>query len=205
MIDIVSEIKAVHREVATRPATDRGDLVAVALRRTYRAAVEDVWEALTDPDRVKRWFVPLSGDLREGGEYALENTGGGQILRCDRPKLLRLTFGDESSIVEVRLTAEGESTVLEFDHTVPLAMAGNVAGALHVGPGWDGGLLALGMYLRGEEIPDPVAMANTVEAQEFFKAAVLEWGALVEAAGDLAPEEVAEAVKATVSHFAPDL
>jgi uncharacterized protein YndB with AHSA1/START domain len=35
-------------------------------RRTYDADIEDVWSALTDPDRMKRWFMPISGDLRVG-------------------------------------------------------------------------------------------------------------------------------------------
>nr|BFE84420.1 hypothetical protein GCM10020093_070210 [Planobispora longispora] len=155
MIDIAAQIEAVHREVGTR-STEDGEVVGLLLRRDYDAPVQDVWEALTDPDRVKRWFYPLSGDLRPGGDFQLEGNAGGRILSCEAPRLLKVTFGAETSVLEVRLSPGGEgATTLELEHTVPLAMAGSGAGALYVGPGWDGGLLALGLFLEGEVAGDP--------------------------------------------------
>ena len=35
-------------------------------RRTYDAPIEDVWDAVTNPERISRWFLPVSGDLRAG-------------------------------------------------------------------------------------------------------------------------------------------
>ena len=58
------------------------------LRRRYDAAIEDVWDAVTDPDRLKRWFLPISGDLRVGGTFQLEGNAGGEILSCEPPRLL---------------------------------------------------------------------------------------------------------------------
>jgi hypothetical protein len=147
----------------------------------------------------------VSGDLREGGDFALEGNASGKILRCDPPKLLRTTFGDESSIVEVRLTANGEDgTTLELEHSVPMAMAGSGAGALYVGPGWDGAVMGLGLYLAGTFTDDPVAAANSPEVIAFNGESIEKWSAVVEASGTATPEELAAGVEASRAQFTPD-
>jgi len=204
VIDISNEIDAIHREVGRRSA-ESGEVVTVLLRRDYDAPVEDVWDAITDPERIKRWFMPVSGDLREGGDFQLEGNAGGRILRCDPPRLLRATFGGETSIVELRFTPDGDgATSFELEHTVPIEMAGSGAGALYVGPGWDGALLGLGLYLAGKAADDPVAAASSPEAQAFSRDSVHAWTAAIEASGTAAPEEIAAAVEASLSQFAPD-
>jgi uncharacterized protein YndB with AHSA1/START domain len=203
MIDIVSHLKAIHREVGKRPA-ESGEVVSVLLRRDYDATVEDVWDALTDPDRVKRWFFPISGDLREGGAFQLEGNAGGDILRCDPPRLLKVTFGGPTSVVELRLAPEGQdTTVLELEHTVPIEMAGSGAGALYVGPGWDGAFLGLGLFLAGEVSGDPIAAANSPEVLEFSRQSVHAWVAVVEESGTATQEEVAAGKEMSLAQFAP--
>jgi len=204
MIDIAAELEVIHREVVKRPGED-GEVVGALLRRTYPAASpDDVWEAVTDPDRVRRWFMPLRGDLRVGGTFQLEGNAGGEILRCEPPKLLELTFGGPTSLVAIRLTAQGDDTVLELDHTVPIAMAGSGAGALFVGPGWDGGLLALGLYLRGEVSDDPVAAASSPEGLAFTEGAVQVWKGVVESSGTANADEIEAALGMALAQFAPD-
>ena len=84
MIDIVREIEAVQREVGSgRIAAGEGR--TVRLRRTYDAPIEDVWDALTNPERISRWFLPISGDYRVGGRYQFEGNAGGEIVSCERP------------------------------------------------------------------------------------------------------------------------
>jgi len=203
MIDIAAELEVIHREVVKRPGAD-GEVVGALLRRTYAAAPADVWEAVTDPDRVKRWFMPLSGDLRAGGTFQLEGNAGGEILHCEPPKLLKLTFGGPTSLLELRLTAKGDDTVLELDHTVPISMAGSGAGALYVGPGWDGGLLALGLYLRGEVIDDPVAAASSPEGLAFAEGAVHSWKGVVESSGTANADEIEAALGMALAQLAPE-
>ncbi len=204
MIDNGIEIGAIEREVATRTG-EQGDVVSVLLRREYRGEVDDVWNALTDPERVRRWFMPVSGELREGGTFQLEGNAGGKILRCDPPRLLRTTFGGDESFVELRLSSDGDGrTTLELEHTVPLAFAGSGAGALYVGPGWDGAFLALGLFLDGRAPGDPVAAASSPEAQEFSRHSVDAWTAVIEASGTAGSDEVAAARDASLAQFAPD-
>jgi uncharacterized protein YndB with AHSA1/START domain len=205
MIDIATQLKAIHREVAQRP-TDSGEGVSVLVRRSYDAPIEDVWNAITDPDRMKRWFLPVSGDLRVGGTFQLEGNAGGEILRCEPPRLLEVTFGGPTSLVALRLSPDGDSdTVLELEHTVPIEMAGSGAGALYVGPGWDGALMALDLFLHGEVSADPVAAASSPEGQRFSEQSVHAWTAVVESSGTATTDEIAAATEASLAQFAPDV
>jgi uncharacterized protein YndB with AHSA1/START domain len=207
MIDIASQLNAIHRQVEQQPPADgSGERVSVLMRRSYDAPVGDVWDAVTQPDRIKRWLMPISGDLRVGGTFQLEGNAGGEILACEPPRLLRATFGDPNSIVEVRLTPQGASdTVLELEHTVPIEIAQSGAGALYVGPGWDGALLGLGLFLRGEAVGDPVAAASSPEAQEFSKQSVHAWAEVVKDSGTATTEQLAAATEVSMAQFAPDL
>jgi uncharacterized protein YndB with AHSA1/START domain len=207
MIDIASQLNAIHRQVEQQlPADGSGERVSVLLRRGYDAPIDDVWDAVTQPDRIKRWLMPISGELRVGGSFQLEGNAGGEILTCEPPRLLRVTFGAPASIVEVRLTPDGDGdTVLELEHTVPIEIAQSGAGALYVGPGWDGALLGLGLFLRGEAVGDPVAAANSPEAQEFSKQSVHAWAEVVKDSDTATAEQLAGATEVSLAQFAPDL
>jgi uncharacterized protein YndB with AHSA1/START domain len=207
MIDIASQLNAIHRQVEQQPPADgSGERVSVLLRRSYDAPIGDVWDAVTQPDRIKRWLMPISVELRVGGSFQLEGNAGGEILTCEPPRLLRVTFGGPISIVEVRLTSQGDrDTVLELEHTVPIEMAQSGAGALYVGPGWDGALMGLGLFLRGEAVGDPVAAANSPQAQEFSKQSVHAWAEVVKDSGTATAEQLAAATEVSLAQFAPDL
>jgi uncharacterized protein YndB with AHSA1/START domain len=206
MIDIASQLNAIRRTVALLPPADGfGERVSILLQRDYHAPIGDVWDAVTQPDRIKRWFMPISGDLRVGGSFQLEGNAGGEILMCEPPRLLRVTFGGPTSLVEVRLTAQSDSdTMLEMEHTVPIEMAQSGAGALYVGPGWDGAIMALDLFLRGEAVGDPVAAASSPQAQQFSEKSVHAWATVVENSGTATAEQLAAATAVALAQFAPD-
>jgi Activator of Hsp90 ATPase homolog 1-like protein len=111
VIDIANQLNAIDRKVEQLPAADgAGERVCVRMRRSYDTPIQDVWEAVTQPDRIGRWLLPISDDLRVGGSFHLEGNAGGQILTCEPPRLLRTTFGDPNSIVELRLTLRVTTT-----------------------------------------------------------------------------------------------
>ena len=158
IIDIAEQIGAISRQVEQQQS-ESGEIVTVTMERRYPAEVADVWHALTNPERMRRWFLPITGDLRQGGNFQLEGNAGGDILTCEPPRHLVVTFGAETSIVDVLLSG-AEETLLKLTHSVPIELAGTTAGALYVGPGWDGALLGLALHLKGEVSDDPVAAAN---------------------------------------------
>ncbi len=79
------------------------------------------------------------------------------------------------------------------------------SGALWVGPGWDGGFLALGLYVAGEidENTDPVAMADSPEVVKFNEQSVRAWIEAIRATGTTTEEDLTEAAKISMAQFAP--
>ena len=203
-IDLAEQIGAISRHVEQQHS-EAGEVVTVTLERRYPSEVTDVWQAITDPERVRRWFVPLTGDLRPGGNFQFEGHAGGNIMTCEPPRHLLVTFGGESSIVDVLLSGDGEQTLLRLTHSVPLDLAGSTAGALYVGPGWDDALLGIALYLAGEVSGDPVAAANSPEVQDFNVRSIQEWIAAVEGSGTADADAIAAAQQASLAQFAPDL
>ncbi|MEV6238055.1 SRPBCC family protein [Lentzea sp. NPDC051838] len=125
----------------------------LVIRRHYKADREDVWDAITTPERLVRWFLPISGDLRVGGRYQLEGNAGGEIVRCDRPSEIGLTWEMGGGVTEVivRLEEEGESTMLTLSHSpVPGELIPNASPTMWgLGAGWEMGLNALEKFLSG--------------------------------------------------------
>jgi uncharacterized protein YndB with AHSA1/START domain len=211
MIDIARELEAVHREVADR-TVPAGDAKAVILEREYDAPIEDVWDALTNPERIGRWFLPISGDYRLGGTYQFEGNAGGEIRECDQPNRLKVTWvygpvtsDADISEVELRLSRAGDNRtrfVLEHTAVVPeefWAMYGPGA----VGVGWEGGLLGLELHLRGGSVGDPLAWQVSDEGREFNTRSSEAWGDAYRAYG--ADEDaVGTAVANATAFYAPD-
>jgi uncharacterized protein YndB with AHSA1/START domain len=211
MIEIVRELAAVRRGVGTAQMPT-GEGHVVRLRRTYAAPIDDVWDAVTNPRRISRWFLPISGDMRLGGSYQLEGNAGGRILECDQPNRFRVSWiygemGDEAgaSILEVFLTpAAGDATELVLEHSgvVPDEVWAQYGpGAL--GVGWDGGLLGLALHLRGESVGDPIAWQLSAEGREFSTRSSEAWGEANRAFGADA-NAAAQAVANTTAFYAPE-
>ncbi|MDQ4119259.1 MAG: SRPBCC domain-containing protein [Actinomycetota bacterium] len=197
MIDIITELDAIRRRVHAP-----GDDLAVRLERRYPSDVEEVWDALTDPERIARWFLPVSGDLRVGGRFATEGNADGEIRVCDRPSRLVLTWGGPDSVVALQLTPDGtDATVLALEHTVPSAFVPDGSGALYVGPGWDGALLGLGLYLSGNAVGDPVEAANSPMVLEFNAGSIPRWEAAVRESGLATDEQIAASVEAATAQY----
>ena len=212
MIDVIREIETVQREVGSRKVPG-GEARTILLRRTYDAPIEDVWDALTNPERISRWFLPISGDYRLGGRYQFEGNAGGEIVACERPNRVKVTwiFGPEPkdtdvSEVELRLTPAGDgATTLELEHlaTVPDEMW-DTFGPGAVGVGWEQGALGLALHLKGHSVPpDANAWQLSPEGVDFGTRSSEGWGAANQAAG-ADPEVVARNVAATTAFYTID-
>jgi uncharacterized protein YndB with AHSA1/START domain len=211
MIDIVREIEAVQREVGEGPIS-AGVGRSVRLLREYDAPIEDVWDALTNPDRIGRWFLPISGDYRLGGRFQFEGNAGGEIVACERPHRLKVTWvygeaANEADVSEVELrlsSVDGGATRLELEHTAVVPderWAEFGPGA--VGVGWEGGLLGLSLHLRGGSVDDPIGWQLSAEGREFATRSSEAWGDANRAAG-ADPETAARGVANTTVFYAPD-
>lgn len=184
MSEIVDEINRVHRQVGARKVA-AGEARTIVLRRSYDAEVADVWDAVTSPERIGRWFLPVTGEFKVGGQYQLEGNAGGEILECAPPERLRVSwlFGPDPgfSEVEVRLTPEDEGrTVFELEHVavVPEEFWGQF-GPGAVGVGWDLMSLGLALHLAGREMSREEAEAwqESPEGKECATRSGQQWGA----------------------------
>ncbi len=190
MVDVQDQIVAVGRRLGLEEREGREARVVVA-SQTYETTVEDLWDAVTSAERIPRWFMPVSGDLRLGGRYQLEGNAGGTVLRCEPPKHLALTweFGGEVGWVDVHLTAEGpERATLELRHAAHIDdERWNEFGPGAVGIGWDLSLLGLSLHLAGDTSIPPEQAAEwsaTDEARQFMISSGRAWLAATIAAGD---------------------
>lgn len=136
-----------------------GEARVAVFTRTYDAPIEDVWDACTNPDRLRRWYVPVTGELRVGGNFQQVNMGSGTVLACEKPRLLKLSLGGGADEIELRLSsgpADG-ATTLELQHATTLdshEIGGQSYDAIFcMGGGYYPRLLALDQHLHGN-LPD---------------------------------------------------
>jgi len=107
----------------------------VRIERIFNASAEDVFDAWTSEEVIRRWFRPGQGwqeptaevDLRVGGTVRVvmrspdgdEVSAGGQYVEIDRPRRLAMTwtFDDDPSneqLIEIEFTERDGATAVLF-------------------------------------------------------------------------------------------
>ena len=144
----------------------------VRLERVLPGPIERVWAYLTEPEKRGKWLASGAMELRVGGrvelkfnhsELSAEKTPpdeyknyesctfrNGRVTRCEPPKLLSYTWGDEpgeNSEVTFELSARGKDTLLIVTHR-RLRDRGEMVG---VASGWHSHLGILEDQLNGRE------------------------------------------------------
>jgi uncharacterized protein YndB with AHSA1/START domain len=202
-IDIERLLGAVSHEVSTREHEGRTARVANA-SRVYDTNVADLWNALTNRERIPRWFLPVTGDLRLGGQYQIEGNASGTITECDPPNRLGATweYGDQVSWITVTLSpADGGRAHLALEHVAYVDdELWSQFGPGAVGLGWDLALMGLELHLATGEPVDPEAgqaWPLSDEGKRFVTAASEDWARASIAAGTPAEEAMAAAERAT--------
>lgn len=112
-----------------------GGAGVVRIEDTYDTDVDDLWTAVTDPDRLARWWGKVSGDLRPGGAIRLyvesaQLETAGRVEVCEPPRHLRVTSKETEeswagsapdapppfeSVFDVTLTPAGDRTTLVIE------------------------------------------------------------------------------------------
>jgi uncharacterized protein YndB with AHSA1/START domain len=145
--------RLVHRRIAA------GEARVAVFTRHYQTPIEDLWDACTNPERLQRWYVPVSGDFRVGGTFEQPPMGSGTILACHPPERLKLSLGSGADEIDLLLSPGPDpgTTTLELQHATTLdahEIGGQMFDAIYcMGGGYYPRLLALDRHLRGT-LPD---------------------------------------------------
>ena len=154
-IDVDYELGAAERSVSFTQVDEKAAGI-VKIARTYTTSLDDMWDALTNADRIPRWFLPISGDLKLGGHYQFQGNAGGTITHCSAPSFLGVTweFAQQVSWLEVRLEkVSTTSTRFELSHTLILTEHWDEYGPGALGVGWEMGLLGMEMHITKPNEP----------------------------------------------------
>ncbi|MDE3261701.1 MAG: SRPBCC family protein [Acidobacteriota bacterium] len=185
--DPSTNLSAVERAVSLGEREGK-PVRAVTLSRSFRATAPDLWDAVTNPERLPRWFAPVSGDLEAGGRYQVEGNAGGVITECERPSRFALTweFGEDVSWVEVSVSDEGAGRArLTLTHTMRPSDHWDTYGPGATGVGWEFGFLGLALYLADPAAPRPdeAAFAASADGRAFGAGSSRGWERAAVAAG----------------------
>lgn len=203
--DVAKTIGAVVREVR-QYEIDGKPAQAVIASREYGTDIHDLWDAVTNIERIPRWFAPVTGELKLGGQYQIQGNASGTVTACDPPRSFSLTweFAGNVSWVSVTLTSlDDDTTRLELEHSAITdpdweKKYGPGAG----GVGWDLSLLGLGQHIdTGASLPPEASTEwmGTDNYKQFVHASSEAWRVADVAAGK--PEAAAAEAAANTAAF----
>ncbi len=199
MVEVAQQIEAVRRRVGSSSggaAEDRVLTLALELPTTPAR----LWAALTTPRRLARWFLPVTGDLRAGGRFALQGNAAGTIERCDPGAGFRATWEFEGDVgwIDVGVGPAADGARLTLVHRPGTADdAWARFGPAATGIGWDLSLLGLALHLVPGGAGD---WAGEEDGARFVELSGEAWRAADVAAGT-DPAVAAERADRTVAAF----
>ena len=145
-------------EYLTAHFTRHGDVVVAALSSTLDSRLDEVWDALTAPERLAQWLAPGVIELRQGGRAQLAFADSGIVIdstgaAVDPQRLLEYSWsgpGEPLRPVRWDLEAIGVRTRLDLTLTLP---AGE--DAARATAGWAAHLEMLAAVLAGAALRFP--------------------------------------------------
>ena len=135
--------------------TRTGDAAEATFDRVYDTDPADLWHAVTEPERLARWFAPVEGDLRAGGTFTIRfddnAVPGCRLAGCDAPRGFAWEWphATHTSLITVAVEPAEEQSRLRITHTrlSPSSVAGYAAG-------WDVYVRRLDDEVAGRAVAD---------------------------------------------------
>ena len=205
--DIESYFNTVERTVVSVECEGK-PAHAVTISRIYATTVDDLWDAVTDVERIPQWFLPVSGELEPGGRYQLEGNAGGVITACEQPSYFSLTweFGGDVSRVDVSISDDGaDAARITLAHTSHLSEHWHEYGPGATGVGWELALIGLALHVEhpAEPRPDEVEFVTSPEGKALISASSDGWAQAAVVAGT-EPSAAREAARRTAAFYTGD-
>ncbi len=154
-MELTEALGASFREVVSGEREGARTYIVRASRH-YPTTPAELWGALTDKERLQRWFAKVAGDFKQGGRFSIEGNADGDIVVCEPPGQLALTweFGGNTSWVNVTIQQSDEGALLTLEHEHPTDPESQAHwdqyGPGATGVGWELAMLGLEMHLSGD-------------------------------------------------------
>lgn len=147
---------------------------------TPRHLPSEVWDVIARPERLARWYGPVSGELRVGGRFRVEGEAAGTILACEPGRRLEFAWeaAGESGWVDIALSHYGGGGArLILTHSVRETDRWRTFGPAGIGVGWDLASHALVGHLSrpGVDI-DLRTVAALPESRRLLASCAESWG-----------------------------
>ena len=180
----------------------------VRATRFYPTAPQDLWDAFTDKERVRRWFAEVSGDFRPGGHFSVMGNADGEIVVCQPPKALAVTweYGGNTSWVKVAVEETEGGALLKLEHELPTDEKSEAHwdqyGPGATGVGWEFAFIGLDVHISGDGEPlleAAAAWAETTQGKATLSSWARSWGNAHIEAGK--PAQIANAMAVRTAGF----
>jgi uncharacterized protein YndB with AHSA1/START domain len=203
-IDVTQHIGSSTRDVGVRDL-DGKPARTVIVSRTYDTTPADLWDAVTTAERIPRWLMPISGELRLGGRYQLHGNAAGEILVCEPPRHLKVTweYGGKVSWVEVHIGKEGSGSRLTIEHLAVVDEHWDEFGPGATGVGWDLMVLGLTQHVAtgsATVAEEGMAWMMSENGKAFVRASSEAWGRADVASGADAATAAAAVSRTTAAY-----
>ena len=122
--DVQANLDAAKRSVSSLER-DEKPARAVTLTRSYETTLDDLWDAVTNGERIPRWFLPITGDLGTRRPLSVGRQRGRDYHRMRTAQshfALTWEFAGDVSWVDVHISEDGAGRArVTLTHTAHLS------------------------------------------------------------------------------------
>ena len=167
-----------------------------------------LWESLTDPEKLGKWFQHVTGDLKVGGRFQIQDNAAGSVVSCQSGEDFSITweFAGDTSWVDVSLVELDNGSIrLSISHTMNFSEHWTYYGPGATGVGWELSLYGLAFFLLhpDEEKFDEMEFVSSPLGKSTIEQSSDGW-AQADITSGTAPQHAQQAAKRTSAFYTGD-
>ena len=175
--DFSSIATNIQREVRAT-SKDGESFRSVTLSCDLKTAIDPLWVAISHKDSIEKWFQPVTGELKLGGRFQIQDNAAGSVVSCQAGDNFSITweFAGDTSWVDVSLVELDNASVrFSISHTMNFSEHWTHYGPGATGVGWELSLYGLAFFLlhpdeqkfdETEFVSSPIGRSVIAESSE---------------------------------------